>query len=110
MPHKSLTNFPEKGEKELIPERARRATAALAQWLGWGGAIGLYVWSITTYNPSEGRFAPQWVGSTFIGCLFVGIVGTMIRSRHRLSDTILAAFKAGVAASARIHNSGREDK
>jgi hypothetical protein len=95
-----LGDFPQAGKKEVVPERYRRAFAALTQWLGWAGAIGLYVWSITQYNPSKGDFAPQWVGSTFIACLFVGIVGTMVRSRMRLSDTILAAFKAGMLAAA----------
>jgi hypothetical protein len=94
MSKKPLGDFPE--EKELIPEHIRRFLASLAQWVGWFGAFTLYLYSITQFNPSKGDFAPQWVGSTFIICLFVGIVGTLVRSRMRLSQTILAAFRAGV--------------
>jgi hypothetical protein len=74
MSKKPLGDFPE--EKELIPEHIRRFLASLAQWVGWFGAFT--------------------VGSTVIICLFVGIVGTLVRSRMRLSQTILAAFRAGV--------------
>lgn len=95
---KPLGDFPSEGRREIVPERLRRLTAQLAQWGGWVGAFSMYFWSITQYNPSEGKFAPQWVGSTFIICLFIGIVGTMVRSRMRLTHTILAAFQAGVEA------------
>lgn len=94
MSKKPLGDFPE--EKELVPEHIRRFTAAAAQWGGWLAAFTIYIYSITTYNPSQGNFAPQWVGSTFLICLFIGIAGTMVRSRMRLSQTILESFRAGV--------------
>lgn len=94
MSKKPLGDFPETGKRELVPERLRRATAFVAQWGGWLAAISLYIWSTTQYQTVQER--PPWIGSAFIFCLFVAIVGTLVRSRMRLTQTILAAFQAGV--------------
>lgn len=73
----------------------RRAVANIAMWGGWAGAIALGVWSITSYNPEQGQFAPQWVGLTFILLIGIAIAGTSVTSRIKLSRTIVDAFKAG---------------
>lgn len=84
-------------------ETARRAAASFFQWAGWGYAFGIFLYATLNYNPNQGDFAPQWVGFTFIGSLCIGIAGTLVRSRMRLTDTIVSAFTAGAAAAQAAH-------
>lgn len=93
MSRKQLGDFPS-DKRELIPERLRRATACVAQWGGWLGAIALYVVTVVQYDTLEER--PPWIGSGFVLLLFIAVVGTTVRSRMRLTQTIIAAFQAGV--------------
>lgn len=93
MSKRQLGDFPSV-KREFLPEPLRRAGAVAAQWGGWAGAFGVYLWSVIQYESVAER--PQWVGSTFIISLFVAIVGTLVRSRMRLTQTIIDAFKAGV--------------
>lgn len=82
-----------------IPEGIRRALASVFQWGGWLGCTGIYFWATNTYNPNEGKFAPQWVGFTFIFLIGVAIAGTTARSRMRNTDTIISALQAGMRVS-----------
>lgn len=79
-------------------ERYRRLVALVLQWGGWLYAIFILVWATTQYDPAEGRFAPQWVGLSFILSIGIAIAGTTARSRMRLSDTIVDAFRTGMEA------------
>lgn len=88
-----MTNFGSNSES------FRRAGALFFQWAGWGYAFGVFFFATFNYDPNHGDFAPQWVGFTFIGSLCVGIAGTLVRSRMRLTDTIVTAFTAGAAAA-----------
>lgn len=87
------------GNSERLTESFRRTGAAVLQWGGWGTGLGIWLYAIINYNPAGGRFAPQWVGLSFIVALFVGVAGTLVRSRMRLADTILGAFQAGMAVA-----------
>ena len=80
---------------EIFPESVRRFGAALMMWAGWLGGLFLFTYALFNYNPSEGRFAPQWLSFSFFLCLFIAVAGTLVRSRMRLSDTIIAALKTG---------------
>lgn len=80
-------------------ERLRRAAALILMWTGWLGALAVFAYATENFDPNHGNFAPQWVGFAFIGCIGVAIAGSTARSRMRLSDTIVAAFKAGFDAS-----------
>lgn len=79
-------------------ESIRRAAASFFQWGGWGYAFGIFLFATLNYDPATGHFAPQWVSFTFIGSLCIGVAGTLVRSRMRLTDTIVGAFQAGAEA------------
>ena len=104
MTRKQLGDFPST-ERELVPETVRRVGAILAQWGGWTGAVAVYLFSVTQYSRMQDR--PQWIGSTFLILLFIAIVGTLVRSRMRLTQTIIEAFKAGVEVQ-RIRDERKE--
>lgn len=76
-------------------EPARRALSAFFQWGGWATAVGVFVYATSQFDPNHGNFAPQWVGFTFIFSIGLGIAGTLVRSRMRLTKTILEVFRAG---------------
>lgn len=78
-------------------EPIRRVGASLLQWGGWAASIGLGIYSIQ-FHPEKGEFAPQWVGLAFVFAIGLAITGSLVRSRMRLSHTILSAFKAGRSA------------
>jgi hypothetical protein len=82
--------------KDPIPEGLRRALASVIQWGGWLGTLGLFLWATFKYDPTEGRFAPQWVGFAFIFLIGLAIAGTTARSRMRLTDAIIHAFRTGM--------------
>lgn len=81
--------------RDWIPEKVRRPLALLFQWGGWLGCLGIGVWATNTYDPNKGQFAPPWVSFTFIFLMGIAIGGTTARSRMRLTDAIVHAFKAG---------------
>jgi hypothetical protein len=62
---------------DLIPEKARRILAAVAQWGGWLASLGILSFSAATYDDPH-------------------IPGTTARSRMRLSESILDALKVGI--------------
>lgn len=86
--------------KRIDTEPIRRVLAGVAQWGGWAASVGLLVYSIQ-FHPEKGDFAPQWVGLTFVMCIGVAIAGTLVRSRMRLTNTIMAAFRAGASLRAK---------
>ena len=86
-------------QKSVIPENVRRVLASILQWGGWLGCLALFFWATNTYNPNKGHFAPQWVGFAFIFSLGVAIAGTTARSRMRITDTIVSAFKVGMSTA-----------
>lgn len=94
MNDKSISGVKDKSG-ELMSEGARRCVACGAMWLGWLGGLGMFIHAVFSYDPSEGRFAPQWVSFSFFLLLFIAVAGTLVRSRMRLSDTIIAALKTG---------------
>lgn len=77
-------------------ERTRRVLAVLAMWGSWAAAMALGVWSVVDYDPNSGDFAPDWVGLTFIFLIGVAIAATSARSRQRMSDQIIEAFRIGL--------------
>lgn len=81
--------------KNKDTELARRFTAATLQWGGWSTCIGVFVYGATQFDPNHGVFAPQWVSFTFIFSMGVAIAGTLVRSRMRLTQTIIGVFQAG---------------
>lgn len=87
-------------------EPLRRIVAAVFQWGGWITCIGVFVYATSQFDPNHGNFAPQWVSFTFIFSIGVAIAGTLVRSRMRLTQTILSAFRAGAASE----RSRREDE
>lgn len=86
-------------------ETFRRIAAVIFMVGGWVTAGAVFAYATLHFDPSKGQFAPQWVGFAFIGSMCVAIAGTSVRSRHRLTDTIVAAFQAGAFAAAQ--NAGR---
>lgn len=58
--------------------------------------MALGIWSEINYDPNHGDFAPQWVGLAFIFLIGVAIAASGARARHRLSDTIVEAFRIGL--------------
>lgn len=97
------TNFRDGGES------VRRAITGTLAWGGWLATILLGLWSSLHYNPAQGEFAPQWVGLSFILSVGVAIAAGAARGRHKLTDTVLAAFAAGVEA-ARLRQDEMEDR
>lgn len=85
-----------------VTEKGRRLIASSLQWLSWWGALGLGFWAVQHYDPSEGKFAPQWVGLGYIFLVGVAIAATNARSRMKLSDTISQAFAAGMEAHGQL--------
>lgn len=81
------------GGKDTEP--VRRIIALVLQWGGWISCIGIFAYATTYFDPNHGHFAPQWVGFGFILSMGIGIAGTLVRSRMRLTQTIVDAFKAG---------------
>lgn len=79
-------------------ETFRRAAASFFQWAGWGYAFAIFLFATLNYDPTKGHFAPQWVGFSFFAGLCIGVAGTLVRSRMRLTATIVAAFEAGAKA------------
>lgn len=88
----TATNFNGRGESI-----ARAVTSVLA-WGSWLAVGGLFAYATFQFNPAEGKFAPQWVGFAFIGLIGVAIAAGAARGRHKLSDTITDAFRAGLIA------------
>jgi hypothetical protein len=81
--------------RDPIPESVRRPLASIFQWGGWLGSLAICIWATVEYNPAKGQFAPQWVGFLFIALIGVAMAGTTARSRMRLTDAIVHAFRAG---------------
>lgn len=79
-----------------MDERKLRILAIIGAWGGWLGSMGIGIWSEVAYDPNHGHFAPQWVGLAFIFLVGVAIAATGARSRHRLSDNIVDAFRIGL--------------
>jgi hypothetical protein len=71
-------------------------------WAAWLGALAVFAYATVHYNPNEGNFAPQWVGFTFIALIGVGIAAGNTKAKHNLSDTIVAAFRAGMDAQSEM--------
>ena len=76
-------------------EPIRRGTAVFLQWGGWLCTIGVFIYATLEFDPNHGDFAPQWVPFAFILSMGIAIAGTLVRSRMRLTDTIIKAFRAG---------------
>lgn len=87
-----------------LPESFRRTFSLCLMWGGWTYAAFIFTWGILEYNPSQGHFAPQWVSFSFTASLVLAIAGTLVRSRMRLQDTVIAAFQIGMAAATAAHN------
>jgi hypothetical protein len=79
-------------------ESALRAVTSFLAWGSWIAAVAIFAYATWQYNPNKGDFAPQWVGFSFILAIGVAVAASAARARHRLSDTILAAFTAGMVA------------
>ena len=75
-------------------ETVRRAVTAVLAWGSWLGALAIFAWSVGAYDRGE---APQWVGLAFVALIGVGVAAGNARAKQALSDTILAAFHAGMA-------------
>lgn len=88
-----------KSSSELISERKRRFTANVFQYGGWGGMWTVYIWIITHYDARAGNPAPTELVFGFFVLIFLGMTGTMVRSRMRLAKTITATFEAGLNAA-----------
>lgn len=86
----------------IVDEATRRRIASLFQWFGWWGSLSLGLWAVHHFDPSEGHFAPQWVGLGYIFLVGVAIAASNARSRMKLSDTISQAFSAGMDAHEQI--------
>lgn len=84
---------------EVFSEEARRIIAGVCMYGGWAGGALIFLYATLKYNPNQGHFAPQWVGFSFFFLLFIGIAGTLVRSRMRLSRTIQDAMRMGMIAS-----------
>jgi hypothetical protein len=82
-----------------VPEAVRRTIASVLQWGGWGGALFMIIYSALNYDPSRHELPPSWYGLTTIFLVGVAIAGTTVRSRMRITDTIVRAFEAGYDAS-----------
>jgi hypothetical protein len=80
-------------------EPARRVMASVCQWGGWLSTVGFGLYAVVEFDPNHGHFAPQWVTFVWIFSMGVAIAGTLVRSRMRLTKTILSAFSAGQAAA-----------
>lgn len=91
-------------------EPTRRLVAVLLQWGGWLSTIGFGLYTVVAYDPNHGNFAPQWVTFVWIFSMGVAIAGTLVRSRMRLTSTILSAFKAGQISADAQRDSEREDR
>lgn len=96
--------------KRFDTEPARRGTAIVLQWGGWLTTIGVFIYATLEFDPNHGNFAPQWVPFAFILSMGIAIAGTLVRSRMRLTDTIMNAFKAGarIRAEQEANQAARE--
>lgn len=81
-------------------EPLRRIGASILQWGGWLSTLGFGLYSVIEFDPNHGNFAPQWLTFVWIVSMGLAIAGTLVRSRMRLTKTILHAFKAGSEAEA----------
>lgn len=81
--------------KNRDTEPTRRLMASVLQWAAWATVVGVFVYATSQFDPNRGNFAPQWVGFTFIFAIGVAITATLVRSRMRLTQTILSVFRAG---------------
>lgn len=102
-----MTRTEDRTPHDIIPEKVRRPLAFIFQWGGWLGSMGLGIWSIVEYDPTKGEITPPWVGLTFIFLLGIAIAGTGARSRMRLTDAIVHAFRTGQLVA---RNGGREEQ
>lgn len=89
-------------------EKLRRALAVVGMWGGWLGSAGLGLWSVIDYDPNHGDFAPDWVGLLFIFLIGVAIAASSARARHKLSDTIIEAFRIGLSNGRDIWTKGKD--
>jgi hypothetical protein len=86
-------------QNRMDTEPLRRIVATVLQWGGWLTNIALFVYATLEFDPNHGHFAPQWVGFGFIFSMGVGVAATLVKSRMRLSRSILGAFKEGRKSS-----------
>lgn len=84
-----------KPERRSKMEAFRRMLAAGLVMGGWFGSLSLGVWAVVSFDPNEGKFAPQWVGLGYIFLIGVAVAASTARSRMRMTDTIVSAFKTG---------------
>lgn len=78
-------------------EAFRNGAALFLVIAGWLGSAILGLWAVFAYDPSAGEFAPQWVGLGYIFLIGVAVAASTARSRARMTETVIAAFKAGQA-------------
>lgn len=81
--------------KEILTEERRCALALIAQWVGWFGAITLHIWVTIAYG-----MMPDWTTFPLIFLIGVAVTGTLVRSRMRLTKTIVQTFNAGLRLQA----------
>jgi energy-converting hydrogenase Eha subunit B len=82
--------------KDYIPEGTRRILASVAQWGGWLGSFGVFAWATLTIDPGTAPRVKLLTVLVVIILVGVAVAGTTVRSRMRLSETIVHAFKVGM--------------
>lgn len=89
-------------------EKFKRAATAFIAWGSWLAVALVFLYATVNYNPNKGEFAPQWVGFTFIALIGVAIAAGNALGRHKLSDTMLKVYRAGVE-TARLQSEERKE-
>lgn len=79
-------------------EEHRRALALFFTVGGWTASFGLALWATLNYNPSQGRFAPQWVTLSVFMAMGIAIAGGVALGRLRSVQVLTKVFQAGIIA------------
>lgn len=88
---------------DYVKEQTRRRATSIMMWGGWLGIQGYVAWSLVTVLtagvPTPPGALPLWTGPIAFDLFLFAVVGTMLRSRMRLRDTIVGVFVSGIRAA-----------
>jgi hypothetical protein len=90
-------------------EEHRRALALFFTVGGWLASFGLALYATLNYNPSQGKFAPQWVTLSVFLSMGVAIAGGVALGRLRSVQVLTKVFQAGIIADGKDGEHGEDE-
>ena len=89
-------------------ETYRRVALWIVSLGGWSWAISIAVWATVNFDPSQGRFAPQWASLSVFLAMGMAIAAGVSLGRISSTRSLTRIFEAGMMAQ-RLNDDEDED-